>query len=106
MSLQKTCEKAASVQEEILISVWIPPIIAWTMKAMNGLSIIGIVMIVAGAALLAYGGFTTTKRENIIDVGPLKVQADVKEHYRIPPVISWALLGGGLVVLVLGLKKK
>lgn len=63
-------------------------------------------MIVAGAALLAYGGFTTTKRENIIDVGPLKVQADVKERHRVPPIFSWALLGGGVVVLVLGLKRK
>lgn len=62
-------------------------------------------MIIAGAALLAYGGFTTTKRENIIDAGPLKVQADVKERHRVPPVLSWAVLGGGVVVLVLGLKK-
>ncbi len=73
---------------------------------MNGQSIIGIVMIVAGAALLAYGGFTTTKRENVIDVGPLKVQADVKERHSIPPLVSWSLVGCGMVVLVLGLKKK
>ncbi len=63
-------------------------------------------MIVAGAGLLAYGGFTTTKRENIINVGPIKVQADVKEEHSVPPVLAWALLGGGVVVLVLGLKKK
>ena len=63
-------------------------------------------MIVAGAGLLAYGGFTTTKRESIIEAGPLKVQADVKERHPIPPVLSWALLGGGVAVLVLGVKKK
>ena len=63
-------------------------------------------MIVAGAALLAYGGFTTTKRENIIEAGPLKVQADVRERHEVPPVLSWALLGGGLVVLLIGVKKK
>lgn len=73
---------------------------------MNGQSIVGILMIVAGGALLAYGGFTTTKSESIIDVGPLKVQADVKERHQVPPVLSWALLGGGVLVLVLGLKKK
>ena len=73
---------------------------------MNTQSIIGIVMIVAGAALLAYGGFTTTKKENVVDLGPLKVQAEVQERHTIPPVISWALLGGGLVVLVVGMKKK
>ncbi|HEX7261937.1 MAG TPA: hypothetical protein VF258_08990 [Luteolibacter sp.] len=68
-------------------------------------TILGIIMIVAGAALLAYGGFTTTKRENIIDVGPLKVQADVKESHRVPPVLAWALLGGGVAVMLLSKKK-
>jgi hypothetical protein len=78
----------------------------WRLDDMNLPSIIGIIMIVAGAGLLTYGGFTTTSRENIIDVGPLKVQADVKERHSVPPVLSWALLGGGVVVLVLSLKKK
>jgi hypothetical protein len=96
----------ASARDKSVISVWIPPEIVWTLEAMNLQSIIGIVMIVAGAALLAYGGFTTTKRENVIDLGPLKVQAEVKERHSVPPLLSWALLGGGLVVLVLGLKKK
>ena len=73
---------------------------------MNALSIVGIVMIVTGGALLAYGGFTTTKQENVIDIGPLKVQAEVQERHSVPPVLSWALLGGGVIVLVLGLKKK
>lgn len=45
-------------------------------------------MIIAGGALLAYGGFTTTKRENIIDAGPIKVQADVKRNHQVPPLIS------------------
>ncbi len=76
------------------------------MAVMNRQSIIGIVMIIAGAGLLAYGGFTTTNRENIIDVGPIKVQADVEKRHQVPPVISWALLGSGVVVLVLGAKKK
>jgi hypothetical protein len=74
--------------------------------AMNTTSIIGIIMIVGGAALLMFGGFTTTKRESIVDMGPLKVEADVEKRHRVPPAVSWALLGGGVVVLVLGLKKK
>lgn len=73
---------------------------------MSTQSIVGIVMIVAGGAMLAYGGFTTTDRKDIIDAGVFKVQADVPERHTIPPIASWALLGGGLVVLVTGLKKK
>jgi hypothetical protein len=76
------------------------------MMFMNALSIVGIVLVVAGAGLLAYGGFTTTEQENVIDLGPLKVQAEVKERHSVPPAISWALLGSGVIVLVIGLKKK
>ncbi len=89
-----------------LIFIWLPAGLGWMISDMGIQSIVGIVMIIAGAALLAYGGFTTTKRENIIDAGPIQVQADVKERHHVPPVISWALLGGGVVVLVLGVKKK
>jgi hypothetical protein len=78
----------------------------WTLHAMNFTGIIGIIMVIAGAALLAYGGFTTTKKENVIDLGPLKVQAEVKERHNVPPALSWVLLGGGLLVLVMGLKKQ
>jgi hypothetical protein len=80
--------------------------LGWMMAVMKIQIIVGIVMIIAGAALLAYGGFTTTKRENVIDVGPIKVEADVQEKHQVPPVISWALLGGGVLVLLLGAKKK
>jgi hypothetical protein len=89
-----------------VISLWIPGKIGSRVKGMNGQGIVGVIMIVAGAGLLAYGGFTTTSRENVIDLGPLKVQADVKERHSVPPVLSWALLGGGVIVLVLGMKRK
>lgn len=52
-------------------SFWLPPIIGCILVGMNAKNIIGIIMIVGGEALLAYGGFTTTKRENIIDAGPI-----------------------------------
>jgi len=58
-------------------------------------------MIVAGAALLVYGGFSTTKRENIINAGPIKIAADVTERHNVPPVIAWSLLGGGIVILLM-----
>ena len=73
---------------------------------MNTQAIIGIVLVVAGAALLAYGGITTTKRENVREVGPIKVQPDVKERHTVPPVVALGLIGAGLVVVVLGVKHK
>lgn len=73
---------------------------------MKGPTLIGVILIIVGAILLAYDGFTTTKRENIIDAGPLKVQADVQEHHHIPQPIGWAILGVGVVLTVMGVKQK
>lgn len=91
---------------EMVNSFWLLPMIRCILLGMNAKNIVGIIMIVAGAALLAYGGFTTTKRENIIDAGPIKIQADVTERHIVPPALAWALLGGGVVVLIVGMKKK
>ena len=73
---------------------------------MNRQTWIGILLIVGAVAMLAYGGFTTTSRENILEVGALKGQADVKEEHRIPPAVSLVALAAGLVLLATGLKKK
>ncbi|BCU77397.1 hypothetical protein [Luteolibacter sp. LG18] len=73
---------------------------------MKGQTLIGVILIIVGAILLAYDGFTTTKRENIIDAGPIKVQADVQEHHHVPPIIGWAVLGVGVLLTVVGVKQK
>ena len=66
--------------------------------------IIGIILIVAGALALAYGGFTYTKETHKAEIGPLNIAVDEKERVNIP---MWAgvgaiLLGG--VLLVVGKK--
>ena len=43
---------------------------------MKPAGIIGIILIAIGIIALAYGGFSYTKREKIIDAGPLQVSAD------------------------------
>ena len=73
---------------------------------MNRQTLLGIVLIVAGLALLAYGGFTTTRRENLLEVGALKVQADMKEQHDIPPAVSIGVVAVGLALLATGLKKR
>jgi hypothetical protein len=48
----------------------------------------------------------TTNREDVLEVGPLKVQADVKNRHRIPPLVSLGTIAVGLVVFATGVKKK
>lgn len=63
-------------------------------------SIIAILLIVIGAAMLAYEGFTYTTREKAIDLGPIQVTAE-KEHFvYLPPVLGGVLVIGGVLMLL------
>ena len=72
---------------------------------MTPLKILGIVLIVAGAAALAYGGFSYTKDTHKAEIGPLKFSVQEKERVNVP---QWAGLGAivaGVVLLVVGGKE-
>lgn len=68
---------------------------------MNVLKIVAILLIVAGALGLAYGGFSYTKETHHADLGPFHMSIQEKEHVNVP---IWAGIGaiaiGGLLLLV------
>lgn len=72
---------------------------------MNGIKIAGIALLVAGAAGLAYGGFSYTKDTTAVKLGPLELSVKEKETVNVP---VWAgvsaILVGGLL-LAFGGKK-
>jgi uncharacterized membrane protein len=54
---------------------------------------IGFVLIVIGVIMLIWTGFTYTKRENVVDAGPIHISAD-REHD-----VNWSPYAGGLLVV-------
>ncbi|HEK21230.1 MULTISPECIES: hypothetical protein [unclassified Mucilaginibacter] len=60
---------------------------------------IGIVLIILGAAMLIWTGFTYTKKEKIIDAGPIQVSADREKTVNWPPYLGGILLVGGIVIV-------
>jgi uncharacterized membrane protein len=72
---------------------------------MRPAGIIGILLIIIGVIVLAYGGFTYTKREKVIDAGPLQVSADKEKTVPLPPVLGGLCVVGGIVLLVAGSRK-
>jgi uncharacterized membrane protein YidH (DUF202 family) len=66
---------------------------------------LGIVLIVLGILALIYTGFTYTKKEKVVDIGPLEVSADKQKTVSWPPLVGIALVIGG-VVAVLADKRK
>jgi hypothetical protein len=65
----------------------------------------GIVLVVVGVLALAYGGFSYTKREKIVDIGPIEATAETQERVPLPPIIGGAALIGGIVLLVVAGRK-
>lgn len=73
--------------------------------SMSPLRIAGIVLIIAGALALAYGGFSYTKETHKAEIGTLKLSVQEKDRVNVP---QWAGLGSilaGVVLLVVGKKK-
>ena len=68
--------------------------------------ILGIILIVAGAAILAYQQFSYRSRETVIDIGPIKATAETTKTVPLPPILGWALIGSGALVLVFGSRTK
>jgi uncharacterized membrane protein YidH (DUF202 family) len=66
--------------------------------------IIGIILIIIGIVALAYGGITYTKREKVIDAGPLQVSADREKTIPLPPILGGLCLVGGIILVVAGNK--
>ena len=72
---------------------------------MNAIKIVGIALIIAGAAALAYGGFSFTKETHKADVGPIHLSVEEKQNVNIPAWAGLAAIVAGVVMLVLPAKK-
>jgi hypothetical protein len=68
--------------------------------------ILGIILIVAGTLALAWKGFTYEKEEKVIDLGPIQATARKQETIPIPPWVAAAGLAAGVVLVMVGGRKK
>ena len=63
---------------------------------------IGVILIVLGLFGLAWGGFTYTTREKVVDIGPIHATRDKTHDVPLPPIFGAVALIGGVVLLVAG----
>lgn len=67
---------------------------------MKSKPILGIILLLVGAAILAYGHFSYKSRETVVEVGPIKATAEKTNTVPLPPILGWVLIGVGAAVLV------
>jgi hypothetical protein len=73
---------------------------------MSGRRIVGLLLVVAGIAVLAMGGVFWTDRDTVLDAGPLQVETEEREGVALPPLLGGALLVGGVLLLVLPARRR
>lgn len=69
---------------------------------MGATKIIAILLLVAGAASLAFGGFSYTKDETVVKLGSLEVSAKEKEQVNVPVWLGVGAIAVGGLLLVFG----
>src|SRR5215203_3359021 len=75
-------------------------------STMKNAVIIGIALVVIGAAVLGYDHYSYTTKEQVLQIGPITATAEKTHTVSLPPVLGWLLVGGGLCLVVFGIAKK
>jgi len=66
------------------------------------MKIVGIILIVLGIIALAYQGITYTTREEIANIGGLKVTANERHSIPLPPILGGLALASGIILVIAG----
>lgn len=72
---------------------------------MRGLAVIGIVLLLAGLASLIWPTITYTRTKKAVDLGPIEVTTQDKEHIPLSPVFGIAAAATGIVLIVVGSRR-
>ena len=60
---------------------------------------LGILLLVIGIVMLIWTGFSYTKKEKVVDAGPLQISADKQHTVNWPPYAGGILVIGGVILL-------
>lgn len=73
---------------------------------MNATRLIAVVLIVAGVLGLLYGGFSWTEEKTQAKLGPIELKVSDKRSVDIPAWLSIGAIAAGVVLLVVGGRRK
>jgi uncharacterized membrane protein YidH (DUF202 family) len=68
--------------------------------------LIGLLLIVFGVVALAVGGISYTKREKVIDLGPIQATAEKQKTIPLSPLAGLASIAGGIALVVAGSRQR
>lgn len=68
--------------------------------------LIAVILIALGIVAFVYQGITYTTREKVVDFGPIQVTAEKTKTLPFPPILGAIAIIGGIVLLVIGNRKR
>lgn len=68
----------------------------------SALTIFGVALLILGLISFAYQGITYTKKEKVLEVGPITATKETKKTIPLSPILGGAAIAGGLALLAAG----
>lgn len=72
---------------------------------MKTTTLLAVILIAIGIVAFGYQGITYTTKETVVDIGPLKIDAEKTKTFPLPPIVGAIALVGGIGLLVVARKK-
>ena len=72
---------------------------------MKPAGIIGIILIVVGIVVLAFGGFSFKEHKKDVDLGPVQIGHTEEHNFPLPPILGGLCIAGGVVLVIVGSRK-
>lgn len=69
------------------------------------MALTGVLLIVAGVLALAYQQISYTRREKVLDLGPLEATTETRKTVPLPPLVGIAAVVGGVVFVIAARKR-
>jgi hypothetical protein len=63
---------------------------------------IALALIVVGLIGLLWGGLSWTRKDTVVDAGPIEITRDKRESLPIPPIAGGIALAAGVILLMTG----
>jgi hypothetical protein len=73
---------------------------------MRPIVLFGIILLIAGLAVLVWPAFTYTTTEEVLDVGPVEVTTQDRERVELPPLLGLGVAAAGVAMIVLGSRRR
>jgi drug/metabolite transporter (DMT)-like permease len=73
---------------------------------MKSITLAGILLAFLGVLALVYQGFSYTRQEDVVNIGPIHATVDTQHHVPLSPIVGGLALAAGAVLLAMGARQK